>query len=275
MNRLANASSRSTSLYDLRTKQDDDCCDVDPGEEPCRERERPVGREQGERSREVAERQLGDLPQHGRYQRALDRGSPRRPVSRDDPVDDVEKNEADREAGEWREQPHSDPDDATETRADQSVGYRRRAEREAERDERKDRERGDETRGLEVSADEAPSAFPPQDHRERAIERAVDRHRREDGPDHADGEGEGASLYQLVGDARLLGGGRGIDVAKDLDEIVLGSVRAVREGQDADEEGEERDQSKEDLVRDRAGEKRAIVCGEAHDDGSAARKSAG
>jgi hypothetical protein len=78
-----------------------------------------------------------------------------------------------------------------------------------------------------------------------------------------------------VGDARLLGGGRGIDIAKDLDEIVLGSVRTVREGQDADKQREERDEGKEDLVRDGAGEKRAIVCREAHDDGSAARKGAG
>src|SRR5438067_5627439 len=133
MNRLASASSRSTRLYDLRTEQDDDRCDVDPGKKPRRERERPVRREQGERSSEVAERKLGDLPQHGRYQRALDRGSPGRPVAGDDAVDDVEENEADREAGERREKPDPDPDDPTETSADQSVGYRCRAEREAER----------------------------------------------------------------------------------------------------------------------------------------------
>src|SRR2546430_13124722 len=49
--RSANASSRSTRLHDLRAKQDDDRCDVDPGKKSSRERERPVRREQGERSR--------------------------------------------------------------------------------------------------------------------------------------------------------------------------------------------------------------------------------
>src|SRR5437899_1350580 len=107
MNRLANASSRSTRLYDLRAEQDDDRCDVDPGKKPCRERERPVRREQGERSREVAERQLGDLPQHGRYQCALRRRSPRRPVARDDAVHDEEKDEAGEKARERREEPHA------------------------------------------------------------------------------------------------------------------------------------------------------------------------
>jgi hypothetical protein len=79
----------------------------------------------------------------------------------------------------------------------------------------------------------------------------------------------------LVGDARLLGGGRGVDVAKDLDEIVLGSVRAVREGENADEQREERDEREEDLVGDRAGVEGAIVLSEALDDRAAAPDGAG
>src|SRR5437879_11888083 len=102
MNRLANASSRSTRLYDLRAEQDDDRCDVDPGKKPRRERERPVRREQGERSGEVAERKLGNLPQHGRYQGAVCRDPPRWPVPGDDAIDDEEEDEADREAGKRR-----------------------------------------------------------------------------------------------------------------------------------------------------------------------------
>src|SRR5437764_1584788 len=132
MNRLANASSRSTRLYDLRTEQDDDRCDVDPGKKPRRERERPVRREQGERSSEVAERKLGDLPQHGRYQGTLCGGPPRWPVAGDDAVHDEEEDEADSEPGKRREKPHSDPDDPAKAGADQDVRDRRRAEGEPE-----------------------------------------------------------------------------------------------------------------------------------------------
>src|SRR5919201_1487091 len=94
MNRLANASSRSTRLHDLRAKQDDERRDVDPGEKPGRERERAVRREQGQRPREVAERQFGALPQHGRYHRRFGRGSARRPSPGDRAVDDEEEDEA-------------------------------------------------------------------------------------------------------------------------------------------------------------------------------------
>ena len=78
-----------------------------------------------------------------------------------------------------------------------------------------------------------------------------------------------------MGDADLLLGGRGVNVAKDLDEILLGALGPVDEGEDADEQREKRDQREEDLVRDRAREERAIVVREALDDGSAARNRAG
>ena len=275
MNRLANASSRSTRLYDLRTKQDDDRCDIDPRKEPRRERERPVRREQGERSGEVAERQLGDLPQHGRYQCALRGGPPRWPVTGNDAIHDIEKDEADREAREGREDLEGDRDNPTEPRRHERIGGRRGAEREAEGHECEDRERGDEPSRLEVAANEAPSALPAENQRERAIERTVNRHRREDRADHTDRKRERASLHELVRDTGFLGSRRGVDVAQDFDEVAFGALRPVDEGENADEQREERDEREEDLVRDRTGEEGAIVLREALDERSAARNSAG
>ena len=78
-----------------------------------------------------------------------------------------------------------------------------------------------------------------------------------------------------MGDASLLGGGRRVDVAKDLDEIALGAIRAVRESENADEQREERYQREEDLVGDRASEEGAIVLSEGQDDRSNARNDAG
>jgi hypothetical protein len=77
-----------------------------------------------------------------------------------------------------------------------------------------------------------------------------------------------------VRDARLLRGGRGVDVAKDVDEILLGAIRAEGEREDADEQREEWDQREEDLVGDGASEETAIVVGEALDECSAARYGA-
>src|SRR5256886_7199318 len=275
MNRLANASSRSTRLYDLRAEQDDDRCDVDPGKKPCRERERPVRREQGKRSREVAERQFGDLPQHGRYQCALRRRSPRRPVARDDAVHDVEKDEAGEKARERREEPHADPHEPAETGADEDVGDRGGAEREAERNKSEHRQSGDESGRLEGSTNEAAPALPAENRGEGAIKRTMDRHRRENGADHADRERERAALHELARDPRFLRRRGWIHLAEELDEIALGAIRSVHEREDADEEREQRDERKEDLVRDSAGEERAIVGGEAHDHGPTACNSAG
>ena len=47
------------------------------------------------------------------------------------------------------------------------------------------------------------------------------------------------------------------------------------EGEDADEQGKQRDEREEDLVRDRTGEERAIVVREALNERSAARNRAG
>jgi hypothetical protein len=78
-----------------------------------------------------------------------------------------------------------------------------------------------------------------------------------------------------VGDAGLLRCRRGVDVAKDVDQIALGAIGTVDERKDANEKREQRDECEEDLVRDRAGEESALVSGKADDDGSAARNSAG
>jgi hypothetical protein len=78
-----------------------------------------------------------------------------------------------------------------------------------------------------------------------------------------------------VRDAGLLRGGRGVNVAKDRDEIALRPIRAIDEGEDTDEQGEKRDEPEEDLIGDRAGEEGAIVVREALDDRAAARNSAG
>src|SRR4029077_3931605 len=56
-------------FHQLRTYEDDDRCEVDPGEQACRERDRAVRAEDPDGAGEKAERDLRDLPQHGRYQR--------------------------------------------------------------------------------------------------------------------------------------------------------------------------------------------------------------
>jgi hypothetical protein len=73
-----------------------------------------------------------------------------------------------------------------------------------------------------------------------------------------------------VRDARFLRGGRGVDVAKDVDEILLRAIRAEGEREDADQQREKWDQREEDLVGDGAGEETAIVVGKALDDRPAA-----
>jgi len=78
-----------------------------------------------------------------------------------------------------------------------------------------------------------------------------------------------------VRDTRLLRGGRGVEVAKDLDEIAFCPIWAVRECEYADEQRQKWDQREEDLVGDRTGEERTIVFREAQDDRSAARNGAG
>jgi hypothetical protein len=78
-----------------------------------------------------------------------------------------------------------------------------------------------------------------------------------------------------MSDPRFLRGGGWIDVPEDLDQIALSPIWPVDERQDSDEEREQRNEREEDLVRDRAGKKGAVVVGKAQDDGPAAPNGAG
>src|SRR6266851_5883622 len=97
MTRLAIASIRSSTprLHDLRSDEDDRRRDVDPGQEPRGESERAVRLEDLEGSREEAEGDLGDLPEHGRYQRGPPGRVPRHRAARGEPEHEVEEPEAD------------------------------------------------------------------------------------------------------------------------------------------------------------------------------------
>src|SRR5438132_764264 len=109
-------------------------------------------------------------------------------------------------------------------------------------------------RGGEVSSYEAPPTLPAEDRGEGAIERTVDGHRRKHGADHADRQGQRTALDQLASDPRFLRCRGWVDVAKDLDEIAFGAIWPVHEREHSDEQREKRDERKEDLVRDGAGE---------------------
>src|SRR5207247_5010319 len=124
-----------------------------------------------------AERQLGDLPQHGRYQSGFARDAPRRPAARDRTIDEEEEHEADDEPRERREQTHADPDEATEARPNEGIGEGGGAEREAEREDREDRERGHESGSLDVAPNERTPALTTGDGREPPNAAPVDRHR--------------------------------------------------------------------------------------------------
>src|SRR5205814_9951653 len=104
--RLARASSRSSipSLQDLRPDEDDHRRHVDPGQEAGGERERTVGLEDTERAREESERDLGDLPEHGRYQRRAAGRAPLDTLPRRQPEHQVEEPEANGESDGRREE---------------------------------------------------------------------------------------------------------------------------------------------------------------------------
>ncbi len=157
----------------------------------------------------------------------------------------------------------------------QSVRRRSGAERQAERGDREGDKHGHEPGRLEVSSNERPAALPTEDQGERAIERTVDGHRRKERSDNADRQRETPTLHEVVGDAGFLRGRGRVDLAKDLDQIALGAIGAVHKGEDADEQGKERDEREKNLVRDRAGEEAALVLGEARDGGPRASNGAG
>jgi len=96
----------------------------------------------------------------------------------------------------------------------------------------------------------------------------VDRTGRQDGPDDADAQRDRAAFDELPRDARLLRRRGGIDIAYELDELLLRSLRTVDESEDPDDECEQRDEREEQLVGDRAREERAFVGGEGVGDGA-------
>src|SRR5437867_1495764 len=110
MNRLANASSRSTLFEHLRADQDDERPEVDPCQEAGGDRKRPVGGERPERPGEGAQRQIGNLPLQGGHPSRLRRDPVGGASTRERAVDDVEEEEADDEPEDRGKRPPRDGD---------------------------------------------------------------------------------------------------------------------------------------------------------------------
>src|SRR4029077_19761955 len=119
---------------------------------------------------------------------------------------------------------------------------------------------------VEALADERPPAFPTEDVGHRSVDRPEDRGDRQQRANETEAQRERTTLHELPDEPRLLPGGRGQQAAYDLGELELGLLRAVQEAEDADDEREQRDQREEDLVRDGAGEKQAVVGEEGTED---------
>jgi hypothetical protein len=96
----------------------------------------------------------------------------------------------------------------------------------------------------------------------------VDRTGRQDRPDDANAEGYRAAVNELPRDAGLLRRRGRIDIAYQLNELLLRALRPVDEAKDPDDEREERDEREEQLVSDRAREERAFVFREGCGDGA-------
>src|SRR2546428_2822545 len=271
MTRLANASSRSTRLHDLRADEDDDRCEVDPGKKACGEGERTVRREQAESPSEVAERQLGDLPQQGRYQRGARGNATGHAAPGQRPVHQVEEDIAEEESGKRRQERQREGHDASEPSLHERARKRRDAIRQAERGHRQGGDAGKEGGGLEMAAQECAPTFASEDGGERQLQRVADRRGREDRANDPEAERDRAALHELTCDPRLLRGRRWIDLADDLDDLALRAIRSVDESEHPDDEREQWDEPEEDLVGDGAREEGTIVGEEAFQYGAAAR----
>src|SRR6266542_6708040 len=121
--RLAIASSRSSiaRLQDLRPDEDDGRRHVDPGQQSGGERKRAVRLEDTECAGEEPEPDLGDLPEHGRYQRRPPRGGRPHSSPRGEPEHEVEEPEAECQADERRDELDQESH-ATETRGREGLG---------------------------------------------------------------------------------------------------------------------------------------------------------
>ena len=126
--------------------------------------------------------------------------------------------------------------------------------RHGDRHDGQERDATDERECFSVAAHEPPLAAGAEDGREDFVQRAVYRAGRQEGPEDPDTQRDRAAVDELARDPRLLRRRGRIDVADELDELLLRPLRAVDESEDADDQREERDGRKEQLERDRAGE---------------------
>src|ERR1700682_665294 len=147
--------SGSLQLYHFRTDEDDDGGEVDPGEQSRREGDRSVRGEDTETAREEPERQLCDLPQHGRYQRRKPRGLRLHPRARNEAVDGIEEDEARGEPQEWRHDRQEDPHRPAEPGGDERALGSEHAVGDRERRDRECADAGDEGEGFSLSAYES------------------------------------------------------------------------------------------------------------------------
>jgi hypothetical protein len=120
-----------------------------------------------------------------------------------------------------------------------------------------------------MTADEAAAPTRAEDGFERLVERAVDRTRGDDGPNHPDTERHAATLDERARDALLLRRGRRVDVADERAQLLLRALGPVDESEQADDQREQRDGREEQLERDGAREERTFVRRERGGDGSA------
>src|SRR5438105_1369950 len=269
--RLARASSRSSipSLQDLRPDEDDHRRHVDPGQEAGGESERTVGLEDTERAREEAERDLGDLPEHGRYQGRAAGRAPVDPAPGRQPEHQVEEPES---AGEPDGRRHELEQQAQAPHAAGGEGLRGglHAEAHRERSNGEDDHETDERQAVQPVPHERALALAPEDVRHRRVDRPEDRRHGEECADKAEAERERPTLDELADEPGLLARGRGQQAANDGHELGLRALGAIDEAEDADDQGQQRDEREEDLVGDRAGEERTVV-GEERADHAACR----
>jgi len=258
----------------LRADEDDDRCEVDPRKKARREGKRPVRREQAQRASEVAERQLGDLPQQGGYQSRARGNATAHPTPRQRPVHQVEKDIAEEEPGERREERQGDGYNRPEAGLSERARKRRDAVGQTERGHRQGGDAGEEGGGLEMAAQECAPALPAENARERELQRVADGRGGENGANHPKAERDRTALHELTRDSRLLRGSRWVDLANDPDDLTLRLIRPVDECEHADDEREQRDEPEEDLVGDGAREERTIVGEEAFQNGAGARDEA-
>src|SRR5262249_27366992 len=91
------------------------------------------------------------------------------------------------------------------------------------------------------------------------VERRVDRRRAEQRPDQPQPQRQRATLDQVADDAQLLLRRRRIDLADELRQAAGRALVAEDEAEDTHHQREERDESEEDLVGERAREERTVI----------------